>query len=152
MSDRAEGLSNKLHEPSTFWLFSGAFFVVGLIISYSGMAVFKAKLLEIHKNPIIGNFIYSTFIIIIIEWVLERFNSSIRKPGGAAPVRDVEQTGKDLQALEQLTISSTEEILPLKMKLNRDLIANETKLACYKHGTRRSLLTISLVIGGSLSA
>lgn len=108
--------------------------------------------------------VYITFVILIVERVLESYNSSLRKPLRQIILSAIEKQNTELKAKieEKDTFKDANPSYSNEPRYN-DLLAaiyileNEAEdknkeLMLFKHETRKTLLIISVVLGGLLSA
>lgn len=147
-----------------FWPITGALFVLGVVASLLGATVFKVNLYEISENLVIANMVYITFVILIVERVLESYNSSLRKPKRQILVSAIENTKVELkQEIEQKAflqetnanyadMPEFNEVITNIRALEHSIEAQNEALLLFKHETRETLLLVSVVMGGVLSA
>lgn len=139
--------SSEENYKKIFFRASFGLFIIGVIASFLSFNVFKVELQEISENPVTANIVFISFIIILVERVLESINSSVRKPVRAEKEEVIQQAKDKLSLLIQNDPLSAE-IVILERK-----IADFTKdLINFRNQTRIMLLSVSLILGGLLSA
>lgn len=130
-----------------FFRASFGLFIVGVVASFLSFNVFKVELQDISDNPVTANIVFISFIVILVERVLESINSSVRKPV-RAEMEEIIQQEKDKLSLLMQNDPLSVEIVILERK-----IADLTKaLIIFRNQTRIMLLSVSLILGGLLSA
>ena len=147
-----------------FWGISLALFVFGGVASLMGASIFKINLYQISENVILANMIYITFVIIVIERVLESYNSTLRKPLRQKLISHIEElsakrdrkiTEKEELAKQLPNVTANADYQTLIRgieSLDSQVLAKRAELQDFKQETRTTLLRISVLMGGVLSA
>ncbi|HCV02941.1 MAG TPA: hypothetical protein DG048_09870 [Pseudoalteromonas sp.] len=148
-----EIVTNKITLLSIFIFFIGTF------ASYNGLSTFKVNIYAFSDNPILGNLMYITFIILINERVLESYNSSVRKPLRLHYVTEIDKTQKlidqerELLPAKDMVLTKNQKIIFDYIKiLESKLVKQQERLGEFKLETRIKLVYLSLIIGGFASA
>lgn len=153
-----------MKEISKFWKVSIGLFALGVVASFLGTTAFKVNLFDISSNIVIANMIYITFVIIVIERVLESYNSSLRKPlrlDLESVLKllevDIEAKKKQKHVIEKssphyITDNIYSDCEAQLLELEREYAIKLKELKQFKNETRITLLMISVSFAGFLSA
>ena len=149
---------------SNFWKVSIGLFALGVVASFLGTTAFKVNLFDISSNLVTANMIYITFVIIVIERVLEAYNSSLRKPlrldyESALKLLEVDIGVKKEQkhiieksSPNYITDNVYSDCEAQLLELERQYAMKQKELKQFKNETRITLLMISVSFAGFLSA
>ena len=152
---------------SKFWKVSIGLFALGVVASFLGTTAFKVNLFDISSNIVIANMTYITFVIIVIERVLESYNSSLRKPLRLVRLDlesvlkllevDTEAQKKQKHVIEKsspnyITDNTYSDCEAQLLEMEREYAIKLKELKQFKNETRITLLMISVSFAGFLSA
>lgn len=132
-------------QSNQFFIASLILMVASLIFSVFGITIFKVDLSVISENSILGVFIYITFLIMLVERVVETYNSTYRKPGRLEIADNI--STMELQLDEAVKAGKKDVVAESKVQLEK----LKNSLNSYIHETRCRTLLFSFSLGGVLA-